>query len=368
MEKAVRRVVVRIPLYSKYPVLVGLESVSRFILGYDASLVDVLSYMKSYADRALARLESAVRRTPYNPSTNAKDEVSSFYLAVALAQHTDQWLIARLADFEGKRVNTDLVREPEEELLEVLRRLDLEVEFIGGRDGCGHRIVLGKSGSREVVACYPYRVSIPKYLRYAENLLTEPDWKLVNRVVLKGFVYLSKRDLARLAEEVVKRRVVEYGKALSGDAAREVLQDLIPDTSKLIPERIRSGEARKVPAKVEKAFPPCMVRLRELLTRGEHLSHHQRFALATFLLAVGYSVDEVVELFRTSPDFDEKIARYQVEHLAGLRGSRKRYYTYSCDKMKALGICVADCGTRSPLQYYRRAARELGTPYTRNQE
>lgn len=354
----------RIPLYSRYPVLVGLENVSRFILGYDASLVDVLSYVKNYANRALARLESAVKRIPYSPSTNANDEVSSFYLAIALAQHTDQWLLARLADFEGKRVSTDLVKEPEEELLEILRRLNLEVEFVGSRDGCGHRIVLGKSGSREVIACYPYRVSIPKYLRYAENLLSEPDWKLVNRVVLKGFVYLSRRDLARLAEEIVKRRIVEYGKALSGDAVRDVLQDLIPDTSKLIPERIRSGEARKVPAKVESAFPPCMARLKELLAKGEHLSHHQRFALATFLLAVGYSVDEIIEFFKTSPDFDEKIARYQIEHLAGLRGSRKRYYTYSCGKMRALGMCVADCGTRSPVQYYRHVARRLKTPYT----
>ena len=353
---------VKVPLYSKYPVLVGLESASRFILGYDASLVEVLNYIKNYAERALVRLESAVKRAPYNPSNNAKDEVSSFYLAVALAQHTDQWLLMRLADFEGKRASADLIKEPGEELLEVLRKLGIEVEFIGGRDGCGHRVVLGKSGSREVVACYPYRVSIPKYLHYAENLLSEPSWKLVNRVVLKGFVYLSRRDLARLAEEVVKRIVVEHGKALSEDAVRKALEDLIPRALRLVPERIRSGEAGRVPVKVERAFPPCMVKLKELLARGEHLSHHQRFALATFLLTVGYTVDEVVELFRNSPDFDEKIARYQVEHLAGLRGGRRRYSTYSCDKMRSLGLCVAECGTRNPVQYYRRAARELKTP------
>jgi len=353
---------VRVPLYSKYPVLVGPESVSRFILGYDASLVDVLSYIRNYADRALARLESAVRRAPYSPSTNAKDEVSSFYLAVALAQHADQWLLMRLADFEGKRAGSELIKESEGELLDILRRLGVEVEFVGDRDGCGHRVVLGKSGSGEVVACYPYRISIPKYLRYAENLLSEPSWKLVNRVVLKGFVYLGRKDLARLVEEAVKRRVVVYGRALSGEAVREVLENLVPSASKLVPERVRSSEARRVPAKVERAFPPCMVKLKELLARGEHLSHHQRFSLATFLLTVGYSVDEVVELFRVSPDFDEKVARYQVEHLAGLRGSRRRYSTYSCDKMRSLGMCVADCSTRSPVQYYRRVARELRTP------
>ena len=63
-------------------------------------------------------------------------------------------------------------------------------------------------------------------------------------------------------------------------------------------------------------------------------------------------------MFRNMPDFNEKITRYQVEHLAGLRGSGKRYRTYSCEKMKSLGLCKADCGTRSPIQaYYRILSR-----------
>lgn len=323
---------------------------------------DLVEYMKSFAGRALYRLEHAVRRTPYEPSSDPLEEVSSFYLAVMLAQHAHGWLLRRLADYEGKRVSSELMKERDRDVVGILRGLGIEVEYIAEEDGCGHRVILGKSKAGDVVACYPYRVPIPRYLRYVEGLLSEPSWKLVNRLVLGGYVYLGKRDLARMAEEVVKRRVVEYGRAFSGEPVRLLLGEYLDSARSLVPREVIEREKRSTPKRFEAAFPPCMSKLKEALLRGEHLSHHQRFALATFLLSVGYDVDEVVEMFRASPDFDEKVARYQVEHLAGLRGSRKRYRVYSCDKMKSLGLCVAECGTVSPLQYYRReAARGSGT-------
>jgi DNA primase large subunit len=65
----------------------------------------------------------------------------------------------------------------------------------------------------------------------------------------------------------------------------------------------------------------------------------------------------VLELFKHAPDYNERIARYQIEHLAGLKGGRKKYSVYSCEKMKTLGMCVADCGTKTPVQYYLKQVR-----------
>lgn len=322
---------------------------------------DVIDHVKTFADRAIARVKHAVEGLHYEPVDDPLVELSSFYLAIALTQHAHSWLLRRLADHEGKRVNSEIMMERDVDVVNILRNLGVEVEYIGELDGCGHRVVLGRSGSRETVACFPYRTTIPKYLRCAERLLTEPSWKLVNRIVLKGYVYLSKKDLARLAEELVKKRVIECGRVFSEESIGELLKDYLDVVKKLVPRGVLEREKREVPKKVERAFPPCMSRLKDMLSRGEHLSHHQRFSLSTFMLSVGYSVDEVVEAFRTSPDFEEKIARYQVEHLAGLRGSRKEYRTYSCEKMKSLGLCVAECGTKTPLQYYRKAVREPGT-------
>ncbi|MEM1681108.1 MAG: hypothetical protein QXZ56_07870, partial [Sulfolobales archaeon] len=67
-------------------------------------------------------------------------------------------------------------------------------------------------------------------------------------------------------------------------------------------------------------------------------------------LNVGYSVDEVVEVFRTQPDFKEKTTRYQVNYIASYDNG-KPLLPYSCTKMKELGMCVAECGVKNPLNH-----------------
>jgi DNA primase large subunit len=78
--------------------------------------------------------------------------------------------------------------------------------------------------------------------------------------------------------------------------------------------------------------------------------------LATFLINLDIPQNLIIDLFKRSPDFNERITRYQIEHLQGLKGSKKRYLTYNCDTMKALNMCKAECGIRNPLQYPYKVA------------
>jgi DNA primase large subunit len=74
------------------------------------------------------------------------------------------------------------------------------------------------------------------------------------------------------------------------------------------------------------------------------------------MLAIGKQTDEVVELFKNAPDFNEKITRYQVEHLAGTKGSRVKYSVPSCEKLRNENLCFAteDCaGIINPVQFGR---------------
>ena len=70
-------------------------------------------------------------------------------------------------------------------------------------------------------------------------------------------------------------------------------------------------------------------------------------------------------MFHTQSDFSERIARYQVEHISGKRGGRKKYTAPNCKTMKTHGICVNPdeiCATiSSPLSYYRKKARMIMT-------
>jgi DNA primase large subunit len=71
-------------------------------------------------------------------------------------------------------------------------------------------------------------------------------------------------------------------------------------------------------------------------------SHKELFTVAAFLVNRGYSTEQILSMLAERPDFNEKIARYQVEHIAGLRGSRTKYRPPSCQTMRSLGLCVED--------------------------
>ena len=75
--------------------------------------------------------------------------------------------------------------------------------------------------------------------------------------------------------------------------------------------------------------------------------HLMRLAIAVEFLNKGYSVDQVVDLFRAQGDFSERKTRYYVED-----AKRKGYKPFRCSKIRELGFCLGD----SCMLQKRRAA------------
>jgi DNA primase large subunit len=67
--------------------------------------------------------------------------------------------------------------------------------------------------------------------------------------------------------------------------------------------------------------------------------------------------EKIIDLFRASSDFNERMTRYQVEHIAGERGSRTKYKPPKCETLQTHGICINredDCRKIShPTTYYK---------------
>lgn len=109
-------------------------------------------------------------------------------------------------------------------------------------------------------------------------------------------------------------------------------------------------------------FPPCMRKLLATLERGENIPHAGRFALTAFLHAVGMSADDILKMFSSTPDFDKKKTRYQVEHITG-KISGIVYTPPECAAMKTYGLCSNEdllCKKEwltHPLKYYRAKER-----------
>ncbi len=359
----------KLPFFARYPFLTTLDDYLKNIFSTPPSLQQLIE-IREYRELGFERAVKALRNEGYNSGRDELKEVIAFHLAILFTKLADPWALRKLADYESKRAFAQLLTESEDVIASVARRLKLKLNpLITQSNRCGYRVAIGRElrSGVELVECYPFSVSIPTYLRLTCKLSGDPRWKLVNKVINSGQVFISKRDAARLLEEVVKQTIINYGV----NVGREYIESqyLLEHVSKVrnIVREVRgftTDEEKEIPSEVkgrivETLFPPCIQSIEEALLRGEHLSHHQRFALATFLLNIGGSVDYVLELFKHSPDYNERIARYQIEHLAGLRGSRKKYFVYSCEKMKTLGLCVADCGTLSPIQYYINGLKKL---------
>ena len=78
-------------------------------------------------------------------------------------------------------------------------------------------------------------------------------------------------------------------------------------------------------------------------------------------------VDEIVDLFKSAPDFQQDLARYQVRHISGEFGSGKKYSVPACATLQTNHLCRAGddriCQwVNHPLAYYRAKLRYRPKP------
>ena len=196
---------------------------------------------------------------------------------------------------------------------------------------------------------YPYWVQVYKYVPIAA-LLKDSSYQLINRNVHNGKVYLLKDNVARLLQEVIRRKIVPDRQKSSGELM-ELLQKIksvsvvIKDLSDLIEKKkltqTKYDNSNIYEDMVYALYPPCIKFILNKATNGVNLTHSERLHIAFFYANTNHSVEDTVDVFRTLPDFDEKLARYHVEFSRGIGGKGKQYRAYSCAKVKSINMCKA---------------------------
>ena len=210
---------------------------------------------------------------------------------------------------------------------------------------------------------YGFEVHFKDYLRNASSF-REPKWKLVNRLMRNGYVLLTKPEAVRLLQEEVQRRVYGFVSRRVRLNLPEPLQERVNSIAKLLDENRSKLTGGDLPSDViMEALPPCIARAFEGLMSGRRAAHMERFALTSFLIHAGMEIDDIVKLFVSVTDFDESFTRYQIEHIAGLRGSRTRYTPPTCSTLRTHGVCINPdrlCQyVKHPLGYYRIKVRDF---------
>jgi len=322
---------------AKYPFLDRAREYAGEI--FDLSLTDLGddTYERVW-NRAVERIGEAIRERGVHQDAedlfDYRTEILSFPLAVALVACVgDNRLREVFSLAEARRARLHLNNESASYLVNLASEVGVIAKEEDGDFG----------------------VSVLSYLKFVTAFKGATSWKLVNRVVTKGYVLVNNNEFRRLIQEAIKVKI--YSRTLRIVSPKDFPENCL----KYIQEVKKQWgavfkERATTPIVGARITPPCIDRLKAKMERGENLSHFERFALATYLLNTDKEVDEVLEIFSLSPDFNARVARYQIEHLAGLRGSKKKYTTPNCDAMKKSNLCYPDAGCdgiNNPLSYKR---------------
>jgi DNA primase large subunit len=297
---------------AKYPVL---PETREFFEAFEMEEVD------DYTEAAKTRVLEALQRGEKGvlPREDPMTDLLTFVLARVLCIATrEPWLLKRWALAEAARMERYLHVEAKE-LKELVLKTVLNIEAVDD-----------KRLSDE----FSYKVHLAEYLKLIKEL-SGPEWRLVNRMVHRGYVHLTEAEAVRLfrqkayqllssVENVPKIKVQQLPPKLQ-EAAEDVMRELV---------KLRSSYAYETTtAPVPGDWPPCMQAIRNRIADA---SHKELFSFAAFLVNRGYTTEQILTMLAERPDFNEKIARYQVEHIAGLRGSRTKYKPPLCQTMRSI--------------------------------
>jgi DNA primase large subunit len=210
---------------------------------------------------------------------------------------------------------------------------------------------------------YNLKLGFRDYLRVAAGF-HEAKWKLVNRMMEAGYISITGIEAARLIQVEVEKWVSERVAIPSSFHLPETLQKRLDEIRKVFEEnRSKLGGSSLPKEVVNEAFPPCINYCLEGLLAGRRASHMERFALTSFLVNIGMPIDQMVNFYTDVTDFDESLTRYQIEHIAGLKGNKTKYTPPTCSTLRTHGVCRnPDSICKSivhPLSYYRRKAGYL---------
>lgn len=202
------------------------------------------------------------------------------------------------------------------------------------------------------------RVSIhfADYLRFS-HVMKAVEWKLINTDLRKGFVHLAPEKFDRLLQNALQERIESelplnvpegFKKVMRADIDHVVIS-LSEMKKKLSPT---GGEGMN-----PEFLPPCIKAILASAQNGVNLPHSARFALVSYLNALGLTYEQIIALFAQSPDFDESKSGYQIKHITGEERGREGYTPPECSTMKTNGICFDPdplCEKiNHPLSYYR---------------
>jgi DNA primase large subunit len=323
---------------AKYPFLTEAGNYLRE-KGFTLEQFDKDDDLKPIIELALRRIEAAADGKIFNSESikNLDTEVFSFLVAVILLKQSGMnTLIRRFSLAEARRAEKFL----EKDLGNISNKTNEQLAIKIIQDLFGMEIQKHDDF---------FVIPAPDYLKHAVHF-HEQEWKLINRLVYDGNVFLSAHETVRLIrkelDNFINSKIHSASIPTIPESFKKPVSDLVNLAKRFVVLTVESTE-----------YPPCIKHAIEVLNKGENLPHSGRFMLATYLLNKGQTIEDIAPMFKNAPDYNEKVTLYQLKHLAGNFGSGTKYACPSCEKLKSENLCYAipECNNIiNPLQFGRK--------------
>jgi len=188
-----------------------------------------------------------------------------------------------------------------------------------------------------------YTIGLIDYLKYELG----DEYKLQYINLKAGIIYFEKEELINLLSVILKKRILS-----NINIEKKELPKKFKEYGQYIKDKIIKENTYNIKTinKIDyKNFPPCFAGMYNKIMGGEKLTHIENFYLAVFLANVGYTYDEILSIYKHLPNYDEKIASYQIKTLM-----EKKYSVPNCDTIKGNGLCLNECNAKHPFQLFNK--------------
>ncbi|MEM1565399.1 MAG: hypothetical protein QXQ08_05435, partial [Candidatus Bathyarchaeia archaeon] len=230
---------------AKYPFL---KEAAEYVKTLDLKIEDLASpEFSQVLERAKERVEEAILYAIITRKhQNEEIEILSFPTAIMLAAATENSFIKRrYALAEAKQAYNHLKFEPKEKILAIAKNFQWKIDV----------------AAEEKATPYEFKLHFTDYLKNTANL-RDKKWKLVNRHLTHGNVYLTKTETARLLSEEVRRHIEKRLEIGEIPKLPQKIAEIVEKLKNLTLEKVSKAEIEGIPKTIKKeAFPPCITTL-----------------------------------------------------------------------------------------------------------
>ncbi|MCK5563377.1 hypothetical protein KAI30_04325, partial [Candidatus Bathyarchaeota archaeon] len=185
-------------------------------------------------------------------------EIPSFPIAVMMVAATEDSRIKRTyALAEAKRASSLLKGEGKQTIMKIANYFTLKLRPIQPQPNLSN---------------YNFALDFTDYIRNAA-IIQDKKWKLTNRLLSKGEVFLTTVEISRLLEEEI-RRYIEQKLQVKVKSLPPSIMNRVNRLKQLFYEKRGKTSWEEIPSEVIiAAYPPCIRRLHETTSSGRHVSH-----------------------------------------------------------------------------------------------